>query len=209
MAKKSIVTIKGIPQAQKNAIKFLDSQTKNAELLNTLGKNITFEIAMRTRARLEEYKQDPLKESTIISRELLAEVNETNKFTIPKRSHLTFSGQLLDSIRHKIDTTSANITLFLVNTRKKYKQITKESISRAASKKSKSKRGAYYALGNVILQEKQTEKSNTQIMNDLESQGRKFLFMSVKVKAQLEKNITRHIRKQLQLFNRIRRKLSL
>jgi hypothetical protein len=209
LAKKTAVSIKGVGQAQKAALDFLRNQSTDKRIFNQIGSELALQIQRRTTAKLDEYKQKPLTESTIISREIMAEANQLSEFSKPKQSNLTLSGQLLGAIRNKFDSASATIIIFLNNSRNKLQPPTKESINKVAASKSKSKRGGYYAIGNLILNNPQKNKTNNQIKSDLEDQGRKFLFMSAKLKIQLEKNITSQLRKQLTLFNKIKRKLSL
>lgn len=209
MAKKAQVIITGVGSAQKNAIKFLYDSVKDRKLLQSLADDLKLQIQKRTTAGLDEYKQKPLTESTIISRELLLDVNSPDVFTKPSRSNLTLTGQLLGSIRSKVDLASFNIVLFLTETRYKYLPPSKEAITRVAASKPKSKRGFYHAIGELMLQKPPTNKSNKEIKEDLEKQGRRFLFMSAKLQAQLEKNLTTQIRKQLSLYNKVKRKLSL
>lgn len=209
MAKKTSVTIKGIGQAQANALKFLNNTIKDRKILDEIGSDLVFQIQARTTAGLEEYKQDPITESTIVSRELLADVNSLNQFAKPKRSNLTLSGQLLGSIRHRANIVANEIVLFLDKRNYKMLPPTKESIARVAGSKPKKKQGLYYAIGHLIMQKPPKLLSNTQIKSDLESQGRRFLFMSEKLKFRLEKNITSLVGKQLSLYNKIKRKLSL
>lgn len=209
MAKKTVVTIKGVGEAQKNAIKFLTDYNKDKKLLDKLGSEIVLQIQRRTTAGLDEYKQDPLTESTIVSRELLADINSLNQFAKPKRSNLTLSGQLLSSIKNKANVSTATIVIFLKDFRYKYLPPTRESITRVAAKKPKSKRGFYHAIGNIIMSDPPKDTTNNKVRNDLEKQGRKFMFMSDKIQIQLEKNLTRELSKALTLYNKVKRTLKL
>lgn len=209
MAKKTVVTIKGVGQAQASALKFLNDVKKDKRILQEIGDLLVFQIQKQTTSGLGEYKQKPLTENTIVSRDLLAEANSLAQFAKPKRSNLTLSGQLLSSIKSRADAAGSAIIIFLKPFRYKLLPPSKDNINTLAAKKPKSKRGHYHAIGALILKSPPKETDNNKIKEDLESQGRNFLFMSTKLQLKLEKNITSQIRKQLDLYNKIKRKLSL
>ncbi len=71
MAKKATVKITGLKQAKDNALKFLNESKKDSKILETEGQFAADQIRNRTRARLEEYKQDPITKGTIKRRESL------------------------------------------------------------------------------------------------------------------------------------------
>jgi hypothetical protein len=207
MAKKATVKITGVSKARDNALKFIKAQQGNSAILNDIGQTAADQIKMRTRARLEQYKQDDIAESTVIGREILAEANNTNEFSQPKRSNLTFTGQLLNSIKYKVIASAGSVSLFLSDFRTKLKIPTKEQIKKVANTKGKKKRSYYYAIGNLIRKNPQTQKSNSDVNKQLESKNRKFLFLSDKLITLLEAKIKSQLRKQLTLYNRIKRKL--
>jgi hypothetical protein len=209
VAKKTSVSIKGVGQAQASALKFLDNIKKDKLVLDKIGEELSFQIKSRTAAKLDEYKQKPLAESTIVSREILTISNNLDQLTKPKTSNLTLSGQLLSSIKNRTVAASSEIIIFLMAGRTKLRKPTIEQIKQIAKTKSKKKQSIYYAIGTLIANSKDENKTNVQIKNDLEDQGRKFLFMSAKLQTLLENKITTQIRKQLTLYNNIKRKLSL
>lgn len=184
MAKKTSVKITGVSQARDNILKFLNNTIQDKQVLNELGQVAADSIRNRTRAGMEEYKQKPLSKTTQERREALIPKNSfDDKIVKPKRSNLSLSGQLLESISFRINNAQALVTLFLYKPRLPYN----------GTKKS--------ALKN--------DKDNVQIKNDLESKGRKFFFISEKLNAQLENRITQALRRKLAQYNRLRRKLSL
>jgi hypothetical protein len=208
LAKKAVVTIKGVGAAQANALKFLNNVAKDKRILDSIGADLADQINKRTAARLDEYKQKPLAESTVVSRDIATRVNNLDQLTKPKTSNLTLSGQLLSSIKNKSDAATAQIIIFLKEGRNKLKKPTLDQIKEIAKSKPKKKQGFYYAIGHLMMQAKDENKNNTEIKNDLEKQGRKFLFMSDKLQTMLEVKLRQQIAKQLSLYNKVKRKLT-
>lgn len=225
------VTIKGIPQARDNALKFLKNTVKDKKFLDEMGQLTADQIRRRTKDRREEYKQKDLKDLTVEVRSVLAEVNDTNEFFRKGKSNLTFTGQLLDSIMHKVDVATGFISIFL-----KDKRITNNALSRTEA------RERYYQYldidhnsGNAlkstfdiktrqeirtnkdfrlkikalfIASYKQPEKGNNEIKNDLEAKGFRFFFISTKLNTLLTSKIAEQLRRKLSLYKKIVRKLS-
>lgn len=184
MAKKSSVKIRGIGNVRDNLLKVINNSIKDKSFLDDVGTLAADQIRNRTRGRLEEYKQPDLKDSTTKRRKALIGAGNAldQRLSRPKQSNLTLSGQLLASITHRVNQTQASISLFLNNQRQPYTGVRGKPLE---------------------------NKSNNEIKSSLEKLGRKFLFVSVKLKAQLESKITQQIRRNLSTYNRIRRKLSL
>lgn len=178
------VKITGIKQAGQNFKKFLNRSIQESDLLKDVGSTAETQIRNRTRARLEEYKQDDIRDSSKKRRKSLIKSGNAFNNAIVKdtRSNLSLSGQLLESIKHRIGNLQSLVILYLENNRKPYK--------------------------GVKGQDLENRKTNTEIKNDLEKQGRFFLFISDKLKAQLESRIAQQLRKKLTLYNKIIRKLS-
>jgi hypothetical protein len=185
MAKKTVVKITGIAQARDNALKFLNQTKKDSKILNTEGQFAADQIRNRTRGRLEEYKQNPITKGTSKRRESLIKSGNflDERLTRPKQSNLTLSGQLLGAITYKINSAFSEIIIFLNPTRKAY-------------------RGARgFDLEN--------SKDNVEIKKDLESRGRRFLFLSDRLRTNLENRLVKELKRRLDLYNKIKRKLSL
>lgn len=83
----------------------------------------------------EKYKLSEKKfaESTIKTRERLKKKGELSNLTTPKKSNLTMTGQLLDSIKWKID--KLKITLFFDSNRRKDGRNTNNEIANYVSEK--------------------------------------------------------------------------
>lgn len=185
MAKKATVKITGIGQARDNALKFLNATKKDNEILNTEGKFTADQIRTRTRGRQEEYKQNPITKATAKRRESLIKSGNflDERQTRPKQSNLTLSGQLLGAITYKINSAFSEIIIFLNPDRRPYKGT----------------RG--FDLENL--------KDNNEIKKDLESRGRKFLFLSERLRINLENRLVKELKRRLSIYNKIKRKLSL
>jgi len=205
---KNKVTITGIGKARDNALKFLGNTFKDYSFLSDFGKEAASQIVKRTQDGREEYKQKPLTESTIISREILSVDNSFGPFGSAKKSNLTMSGQLLRSISSKVETSTSTVTVFIQNGTR-YKYIIPNSITALAySKRNKELRNKYFAIWNTMKQQGSSKSTNSDIKKSLEEKGRKFFFISNKLQALLESKIAAQLRKKLALYNKVVRKLS-
>jgi len=185
MAKKATVKITGLKEARDSALKFLNTTKKDSKILNTEGQFTADQIRNRTRGRQEEYKQNPITKGTSKRRESLIKSGNflDERQTRPKQSNLTLSGQLLGAITYKINSAFSEIIVFLNPTRKAY-------------------RGARgFDLEN--------SKDNVEIKKDLEAKGRRFLFLSERLRTNLENRLVKELKRRLDLYNKIKRKLSL
>ena len=177
---KTKAEIKGLDIVSKNIKTFVSNVIKEEQILNELGKFSADEIRKRTRGRLDTYKQEALSKPTIKRRETLIKQGNSSEFSKPRQSNLTLSGQLLDSITHKISQSTARITLFFKEGRRPYK----------------GKKGQ--DLEN---------KSNKEIVADLASRGREFFFISDRLKAQLESKLKAYLRQKLSNYKSAKRSL--
>ncbi len=210
MAKKTQVKITGTKSAQASALKFLNDSKKDKTLLSEVAETYVDQIQKRTRSRLDEYKQPELKESTKLSRELYEAAGNSlyaPAQATPSKSNLTFTGQLLNSFRYKIDQASAVISLFLIDTRYRLIPPTQSQTASLAATKPKAKRGRYFALAEHIRNNPEKQKTNNEIKDDLESIGFRFFFRSKKIDDIVNSIIVKNLRKQLQLYNKVRRRL--
>lgn len=218
MAKKAFVKITGITQARDNALKFLDQTKKDAKILETEGQFAADQIRKRTRGRQDEYKQDDLANVTVEARKIYAGFYDTSPLAKPKTSNLTLTGQLLSAIKHKTNSATAEIIIFLTENRRnrkipdsiikeKYNEIIDKDRNATNSKRKDPK--VKDKLTALFLLKNQKEKTNNEIKNDLEAKGRRFLFLSDRLKANLEERIVKELKRRLDLYNKIKRKLSL
>jgi len=185
MAKKATVKITGLSRARDNALKFLDNTKKDNQVLDEYGQLLADQIRNRTRGRLEEYKQSALTKGTVKRRESLIKSGNflDERLTRPKQSNLTLSGQLLRSITYKVNNAFSEIILYLNPDRKAYRGARGQN------------------LDNL--------KDNNEIRKDLESIGRRFFFISEKLRINLENRLVKELKRRLSIYNKIKRKLSL
>jgi len=218
MAKKAFVKITGITQARDNALKFLNQTKKDSKILETEGKFAADQIRDRTEGRQEQYKQKDLANVTIEARKIYAGFYDTSPLAIPKRSNLTLTGQLLGAIKHKVNSAASEIIIYLTDNRRNRKIpdsiiqemydgiIDKDRNATNSKRKDPKVKDKLIAL---FLLKNQKEKTNNEIKNDLEAKGRRFLFISDRLKANLEERIVKELKRRLDLYNKIKRKLSL
>lgn len=185
MAKKTVVKISGVKEARDSAIAFLNKEIKDREFLDPVGQTAADQLrnAVRSAGRTDpEYVQPSLSDGTIERRKTLIKQGNSfdPKIVNPKRSNLSLSGQLLDSISFRINESINTVVLFLKKQRSPYK----------------GKKGQALEY-----------KDNVEIKNDLEKRGFKFFFISEKLNTLLENIITQQLRRKLSLYNRITRKL--
>lgn len=126
MTNRTKVQIKGIGEMQKGFTDSLKLIMREAELLNQLGTRSADYIRGATRSLNEkhfdgvDYKRT-LEPSTIKARSRLSEFNTTGKTYSDKRANLTFSGQLLDSLKSKPLPSESSYELFFDGTHQGYK----------------------------------------------------------------------------------------
>lgn len=177
------VKIRGIPEARDNLLKAINKAVKDSGFLNDLGEETANQIRNRTRARLEEYKQPDITEYTKDARERLIRAGNAYDQAIVKknRSNLSMSGQLLEAIYYRINQAEGSWTILI-----------------------KSARNAYRGIRKAQLENK---KNNNEIKDDLEARGRRFFFISEKLRLNLESRIAKALRRSISLYNKTKRKL--
>lgn len=185
MAKKTVIKISGIKEARDSALAFINKQTKDREFLDLVGQTATDQLrnAVRAGGRTDPaYFQPPLEDSTVERRKTLIKQGNSfdPKIVTPKRSNLSMSGQLLDSIYYRINESISTVVLLI-----------------------KKPRNPYRGKSGQPLE----NKDNVEIKNDLEKRGFKFFFISEKLNTLLENVITQQLRRKLSLYNKINRKL--
>lgn len=215
MAKKTSVRITGVGQARDNLLRALLNNVKDPELLNQLGNLAAEQIVARVRGRADaEYKQPEIKDVTVEARKLYNKHYQTDPLYSPKRSNLTLSGQLLKSIKHRINTALREITLYIDPKRSQYfdKSLAQKEYDtildkdrNATNKNAKGKNKLKASAAALLL--KSENKNNVQIKEDLEEKGRKFFFISEKLNKRLTEELTRYIRTKLSAFRKQRRVL--
>lgn len=180
---KTKVKITGTKEAQASAIKFLRSAINGDDILKDIGQTATDQIRSRTRGRLEDYRQADLKQSSIENRDRLIRAgNAFDKGIVrtKRTSNLSMSGQLLDAIKYRILKTTGEVVLFIERARSPYKGIKKPLL--------------------------ENTKDNLEIKKDLESKGRRFLFLSDRLQILLQNKTAQYLRRQLSIYNKLIRK---
>ena len=184
MAKKTVIKFTGIKAARDNALEFLNKSTKDSKFLNSVAEITVDQIrkAVRAAGRTDPaYFQPPLSDGTIKRRETLIRQGNAYNTTvvIPKRSNLSMSGQLLDSISYRINQSLSEITLFLTRPRTAYKGKNGQPLE---------------------------NKDNVEIKRDLEKRGYKFFFVSDKINTLVVNQISKSLSRLLKLYDQTQRK---
>lgn len=182
---KAKVTIRGVKEARDGLLNVINKQLKDPNFLKEIGQQSVDGIRNRTRGRQEEYKQPELKESTKETRDRLIRAgNAFNRQIVRTKStsNLSMSGQLLDALYFTVNQAQGIISIMLRSPRNAYRGIRKPQ------------------LENL--------KNNNEIKDDLEARGRKFFFISERLRSNLESKIAASLRKTISIYNRVRRKLS-
>lgn len=218
MAKKATVRITGLEQAKNNALKFLNTTKKDSKILETEGQFAADQIRDRTEGRQEEYKQKDIANVTVEARKIYAGFYDTSPLAIPKRSNLTLTGQLLGAIKHKVNSAASEIIIYLSDNRRNRKipdSIIQEMYDgiidkdRNATNSKRKNPKVKDKLTAIFLLKNQKDKTNNEIRKDLESRGRKFFFISERLRTNLENRLVKELRRRLAIYNKIKRKLSL
>ncbi len=117
------VNIKGIPQLSEALKKFINESLAKEEVLQRVGLIGRDAIIAKTRTGKSlptNGKQKALAPSTVKSRERLAKTNAVQETFSAKRSNLTLTGQLLESIKVLANTSKAEVVLVPKGARKPY-----------------------------------------------------------------------------------------
>jgi hypothetical protein len=185
LAKKASVKIFGIGEAKNNLLKVIQETIKSDEAYDLVGTQVIDQIKIKTRGRLEDYKQPSNEAATTKRRKSL--INSGNAFDTrivrPGVSNLSLSGQLLNAMYYTINKSLGVVSILLKSPRTPYKGVKGQE------------------LENLL--------NNNEIKDDLEQRGRKFFFISDKTLNVLENKIARLLRTKLRLYNQVRRKLKL
>jgi hypothetical protein len=217
---KTKAEIKGLDIVKKDVKTFINNIIKEKPLLEELGKMSADAIKNQTRGRRGEYKQKELKEVTIQARDIYSEHYTVDKDSSPKTSNLTLTGQLLNSIKYKVNQASGLITIYFNDNRKdRAVNLDKSIINKerdrildkdfnATNKKGDPKlRARLSALYMLTNKKNKDQKTNSEIVQDLDQRGFKFFFISVRLKAQLESKIKSYLRTKLSNYKKLKRSL--
>lgn len=177
---KTKAEIKGLDVVSRDIKTFINNVIKEKQILNDVGDLASKQIALQTRARQKDYRQPGLQKSSIKRRETLIKQGNGSEFAKPKQSNLTLSGQLLDAITHKINQSTGFITIFFKEGRKPYKGKSGQNLE---------------------------QKTNKEIVQDLDTRGFKFFFISDRLKTQLESKIKSYLRQKLSNYKKLKRSL--
>jgi hypothetical protein len=181
--KKAKIKITGIPEQKEILLKVLNKAIKDPALLNELGQIAVDQIKRGTRGRLDVYKQPSLLTDTKDTRERLIRAGnafDRNIVKQPSTSNLSMSGQLLNAIYYRVNQALGTITLLIRSPRTPYKGIRKAQLE-----------------GSL---------DNNEVKDNLETIGRKFFFISDKVKAILESKVKAKLRSALDIYKSIKRR---
>jgi hypothetical protein len=124
-----------------------------------------------------------LAESTINQRRRMARYNKTSELFSPEKSNLTFTGQLIESVKTlAIKVTQRMVVVGPEGKRKPYKN--KDGSNVGSSPKRKGQKNA-------------GPPTNEELGRYVAEQGRLFLFLDDKGKKQLKNIVLKHLRRQL------------
>lgn len=177
---KTKAEIIGLDTVTKNLKTFIKNVVKEKDILNELGDTASKQISLQTKSKQKDYRQPDLKKSSIKRRESLIKQGNGSEFAKPKQSNLTLSGQLLNALTYKINQSTGFITLFFKEGRRPYKGKSGQSLE---------------------------QKTNREIVQDLDARGFKFFFISDRLKAQLESKLKAYIRRKLSNYKKLKRSL--
>jgi hypothetical protein len=177
------VEIKGLDKVQKDFQDFLNQAKKSPTILNDVGEQTVRYIRGSVRARREDYKVENLKAKSQALRESLAKYNVTDPTMSPRRSNLTFTGELLDNMKFRTNAKAGTVTIFFNGIHK-----------RLLGKNGK-------PFGEL--------KTNAQIAAKLNADPKfRFLFLSDKLKTTLKNRIVAGLRRQLSNYRKAKKLLN-
>jgi len=125
------VTIKGIPKLKENVKKLFEETRSDAQMLIEIGeKTVELTKAFNRAGKSPDGKaHKKLSKSWIDRKEKLTKTNKVSDFYISGFSNLTFTGQLLDSIKlKKINQSEGSVIINATGPRKPYNNLNGKSV---------------------------------------------------------------------------------
>ena len=119
------IRVKGIDEAIRRTKLKITAGIQSEGLLKDIGEFLVKNIKGSARTGKETESQkgfDDLEKSTIKNRDYLSRYNKTSSFYRRDKSNLTFSGQLLDSLKYKTNLRKGTVTVAPSGTRSPYRR---------------------------------------------------------------------------------------
>jgi hypothetical protein len=184
VAKTTSVSIKGVKRVEKSTRDFLKKVTQDEITLKQIGDTTQRWIVGNTRSGLDPNKEPfnyQISESWSEYRHKLKKFNETHKTYRFGVTNASFTGQLLNSFTYAMNKTEATVRFYFHGVRTRYTGLRGKKI------------------GEIT--------TNTKVYENLDSLGIRFVFIGDKLGNILSNIARRNLRKQLSLYNRLRKAL--
>lgn len=172
------VSFRGIKELADKAVQVIKSTEKDPQTLKEVGETAVRYVQGSVRAGHEEYKMAPVKPSTAAKREAMKGMNPPDP-AYKKNKSMTFTGEFIESLTFEV--RQGDVVMFFKGEHKPYKNQAGEETGKSVT--------------------------NDQIHKWLKEGGRDVLFLSKKIKPMLEKVIERSIRRRIQVFKSLSRRL--
>ena len=179
MASKNVrVSISGIKEISESTKSIINLAIADEQHLKELAEVFKKSVvgSARTGKDPDGKKFKPLSKSWIARKKVLATVNQPSEFYSKNRSNITFTGQLLNSFKYKINKAEVAITFFFEGMRVPYRGVLKPELDGI--------------------------KTNKELAAKIE-EVRPFAFLGEKTRDILINLIRRKIRTQLNNFKRV------
>jgi hypothetical protein len=188
MSLKFEVNQRSIDALESNTRQAFEKVIRNRELLNDIGETIITDIKFQTRRGNSiptKSKLKPLSKEWIEKRLAIDEAQATGQAFSPRRSNLTASGQLLDSLKSKI-TGVGKIIVEATGSRIPYFYTTKRK--------------------GVQQRKKSNEPTNEELAEYVAEQGRPFLGIRDAIRDRIKRQVVAFIRRSSRVLNLVNKR---
>lgn len=168
---------KSVVRAEETVRQAFKKVINNKEMLNEIGTTLVKDIQFQTKRGVSipnESRISPLSASWIERRDSLSSVNSTSEVYGKRRSNLSFTGQLLNSVKHFI-LGPGKIEIKATGNRQPYK--------------------------NLNGTNQKNTPSNEELADFVAEQGRKFIGVRAEMKPRLRKIVLGFIRRSSRVLN--------
>lgn len=190
---------KSVDQCQKDVIAVFNKVIANRTMMNEIGQTVVQDIAFQTRSGKsipnQGEKFNPLSEAWIKERKQIIETHETFS---QKRSNLTVTGQLINSMKHVI-LGPGKIAIDFIGTHKPYVQKYVTSFRR----KTKAGKRITVQTGKTGTRKVGKPIPNQDLARYVAEGGRPFVGVREQVKQRINRIVLAYIRRASRVFEKL------
>jgi hypothetical protein len=203
MAKQVSFEFKGLEKLSKDLVDTFNLIIQQQKLIKEIAETIINDIRYQTRrgkSAIDGQRFKPLSKSWIKTRKDIIDRGNAHPSASPKRSNLTLSGQLMDSMKYE-KTGPGKVKFYFDGDHQPYKSVyLKEFYRKVNGRKSlvKTNRSGVRTIGETI--------KNSDLATYVEQQGRPFFGVRPQIENRVVRLIIASIRRNYKLVSKLRSK---